>query len=103
MHKHINQGRADADHSHISARRLARMLLSKPDNLKAEHHDLLARLTAACPEMTQLATRIRTFAQLLKPHPGSADALELWITRTAQPICPICTPSPGAWSETSTL
>lgn len=54
LHKYINQGRADADHSHLSARRLARMLLTRPDNLKAEYRDLLARLTAACPEMTQL-------------------------------------------------
>ncbi|MFD9223532.1 ISL3 family transposase [Streptomyces sp. NPDC060064] len=81
LHKYINQGRADADRSHISARRLARMLLTRPDNLKAEHHELLARLTAACPEMTQLATRIRTFAQLLKPHPENADTLELWIVQ----------------------
>lgn len=75
LHKYINQGRADADRSHISPRRLARMLLSRPDGLKAEHHDLLTRLTAACPEMTQLAARIRTFAQLLVPDPGNADAL----------------------------
>ncbi|MFC4606277.1 transposase, partial [Streptomyces maoxianensis] len=81
LHKYINQGRVDADRSHISARRLARMLLTRPDNLKAEHHDLLARLTAACPEMTQLATRIRAFAQLLKPHPENADTLELWIAQ----------------------
>ncbi|MGW0750787.1 ISL3 family transposase [Streptomyces sp. NPDC002587] len=81
LHKYINQGRADADRSHISPRRLARMLLTRPDNLKAEHHDLLARLTAACPEMTHLATVIRTFAQLLKPQPENADMLELWITQ----------------------
>jgi hypothetical protein len=52
LHKYINQGRADADRSHISPRRFARMLLTRPDNLKAQHHDLLAQLTAACPEMT---------------------------------------------------
>lgn len=49
LHKYINQGRADAGRSHISARRLARMLLTRPDNLKAEHHDLLARLASASP------------------------------------------------------
>ncbi|MCX4821568.1 ISL3 family transposase [Streptomyces sp. NBC_01142] len=81
LHKYINQGRADADRSHISPRRFARMLLTRPDNLKAEHRHLLARLTAACPETTQLSACIRTFAQLLKPHPGNADALELWITQ----------------------
>jgi transposase len=57
------------------------MLLTRPDNLKAEHHDLLARLTAACPEMTQLAACIRDFAQLLTPHPANADTLQLWIAQ----------------------
>lgn len=57
------------------------MLLTRPDNLTSEHHGLLAWLTAACPEVTQLAAHIRTFAQLLKPHPGNADTLEFWIAQ----------------------
>lgn len=81
LHKYINQGRADADRSHISARRLARMLLTRPDNLKAEHHDLLARLTAACPELTQPAAHIETFAPLLKPQPEDADTLDQWVAQ----------------------
>lgn len=81
LHKYINQGRADADRSHISPRRLARMLLTRPDNLKTEHHDLLARLTAACPEMTQLAAHIADFAQLLTPREGNADGLSRWIVQ----------------------
>ena len=81
LHKYINQGRADADRSHISPRRLARMLLTRPDNLKAEQHELLAKLTAACPEMTQLALAIRDFAPLLTPHTDNADALMQWITQ----------------------
>jgi transposase len=81
LHKYINQGRADADRSHISPRRLARMLLTRPDNLKAEQHELLAKLTAACPEMTQLAAGIKDFAPLLAPHADNADALTRWITQ----------------------
>lgn len=81
LHKYINQGRADADRSHISPHRLARMLLTRPENLKTGHRDLLDQLTAACPEMTDLATAVRTFAQLLKPRPESADALDRWITQ----------------------
>jgi transposase len=81
LHKYINQGRADADRSHISPRRLARMLLTRPDNLKAEHQDLLARLTNACPEMTQLAAGIRDFAQLLTPRAENTDQLARWITQ----------------------
>ncbi|MFD4612836.1 ISL3 family transposase [Streptomyces sp. NPDC058440] len=80
LHKYINQGRADADRSHISPRRLARMLLTRPDNLKAEQHELLAKLTAACPEMAYLATGVRGFAPLLRPHADNADALTHWIT-----------------------
>lgn len=79
LHKYINQGRADADRSHISPRRLARMLLSRPDTLKPQHRDLLARLTAACPEMTHLATAVAGFAELLTPQPGNADQLSLWM------------------------
>ncbi|MEU5431738.1 transposase, partial [Streptomyces olivoreticuli] len=81
LHKYINQGRADAERSHISPRRLARMMLTRPDNLKAEQHALLNNLTAACPEMTQLATGIRDFAPLLAPHADNADALTHWITQ----------------------
>lgn len=70
LHKYIHQGRADADRSHISARRLARMLLTGPANLKAGQHDLLAKLIAFCIEMTELATCVRDFAPLLKPAAG---------------------------------
>ncbi|MFB9876990.1 ISL3 family transposase [Planobispora siamensis] len=81
LHKYINQGRADADRPHISPRRLASMILTRPDNLKTEHHDLLARLTAACPEMTELAVNIRDFAKLLTPRQGNADRLSAWIVQ----------------------
>ncbi|MFF8616466.1 ISL3 family transposase [Streptomyces sp. NPDC015350] len=81
LHKYIDQGRADADRSHIPPRRLARMLLTRPDNLKTEHHDLLARLTDACPEMTQLAARIADFAQLLTSREENADGLSRWIVQ----------------------
>jgi hypothetical protein len=86
LHKYINQRRADADRSHISPRRLARMLLTRPDNLKTEHHELLDKLTAACPEMTQLAVAVRRFAELLKPCADNADKLMRWIVqvRTAE-------------------
>ncbi|KYG51841.1 transposase [Streptomyces sp. WAC04657] len=81
LHKYINQGRADADRSHISPRRFAGMLLTRPDNPKTGHRDLLDRLTAACLEMTHLATAVRTFAPLLKPRPENADALDHWISQ----------------------
>ncbi|MEE4599135.1 ISL3 family transposase [Streptomyces sp. DSM 41524] len=88
LHKYINQGRADADRSHISPRRLARMLLTRPDNLKTEQHGLLAKLTASCPEMTQLAAGIRDFAPLLTPHADNADALTRWIAQVREADLP---------------
>jgi transposase len=57
------------------------MLLTRPDNLKPEQHELLAKLTAACPEMSQLASGIRDFAPLLTPHTDNADALTRWIAQ----------------------
>ncbi|NED53861.1 ISL3 family transposase [Micromonospora aurantiaca] len=81
LHKYINQGRADTDRSHISPRRLARMILTRPDNLKPEHQDLLARLTAACPEMTHLAAAVARFAEFLTPQPANTDRLSHWILR----------------------
>lgn len=81
LHKYINQGRADADRSHISHRRLARMLLTRPDNLKTEHRELLNKLTAACPEMMRLAACIRDFAGLLTPCADNADKLPRWIVQ----------------------
>lgn len=81
LHKYINQGRADADRSHISPRKLSRMLLTRPDNLRTEQHELLAKLTGSCPEMTQLATSIRDFAPLLAPHADNAHALTRWIAQ----------------------
>lgn len=99
--QHINQGRADADRSHISPRRLARMLLTRPDNLKAEHHELLTRLTAACTETTQLAPAVRNFVPLLSPHAGNADALTRWAPGSATPTCLTCMPLSEAWNETA--
>ncbi|MFC9079638.1 ISL3 family transposase [Streptomyces sp. NPDC057062] len=74
-------GCLNADRSHISPRRFARILLTRPDNLKAGQHELLAKHTAACSEMIQLATVIRDFAPLLTPHTDNADALTRWIAQ----------------------
>ncbi|KKD02010.1 transposase, partial [Streptomyces sp. WM6386] len=41
----------------------------------------MAKLTAACPEMIQLASGIRDFAPLLAPHAANADALSRWIVQ----------------------
>ena len=88
LHKYINQGRADAERSHITPRRLARMLLTRPDNLKPEQQHLLDRITAACPQMTQLADHIRTFAALLTPDTDNARRLDTWTTEVSHSDLP---------------
>jgi hypothetical protein len=83
LRKYVNQGRADADRSHIWPRRLARMLLARPDNLKAEHHELLAGTSPRSLRLTPTtSTRSRT------GQPGSAT-----------PTCLTCMPSPEVWNE----
>jgi transposase len=83
--QYIAQGRADADRPHLSPRRATRLLLTRPDALTASQQETLTGLTAACPEMTALASLVRSFATLLTPHPRNARRLQKWITaaRTA--------------------
>lgn len=65
--RYINQGRLDSDRPHLSPRRAARILLTRPDRLTGGQAETLARIRAACPEMTALASLIASFAVLLAP------------------------------------
>ncbi len=78
--RYVNQGRLEGDRPHLSPRQAARILLTKPDGLTAGQHETLAELTTACPEMTALASLIRSFAALLAPDPGNDGLLAQWIT-----------------------
>jgi transposase len=78
--RYVNQGRLDADRPHLSHRRAARIMLTRPDNLQAGQAETLAQLTTACPEMTALASLITSFAALLAPDPGNDARLRQWIT-----------------------
>jgi transposase len=80
LYRYITQGRVEADRPHLSPRRVARLLLTRPDALSDDQRALLAKLTAACPEMTSLAELIRSFATLLKPHPGNQARLSEWMS-----------------------
>ncbi|WP_455753761.1 ISL3 family transposase [Streptomyces hydrogenans] len=86
LYRYITQGRAEGDRPVTTPRWLARLLLTKPDHLRDKDASLLAELTAACPEMTQLALLIREFAQLLTPATGNDEKLTAWIAsvRAAQ-------------------
>lgn len=79
--RYLNQGRAEGDRPVTTPRRLARLLLTHPDHLRIKDTELLALLTAACPEMTQLTALIRDFAALLTPARGNEPKLTEWIAR----------------------
>ncbi len=78
--RYINQGRLEGSRPHLSPRRAARILLTKPERLTAGQQETLASLERACPEMTALAGLIRSFAGLLAPGPGNDTRLRRWIT-----------------------
>ena len=78
--RYLNQGRADAARSHLSPRKAAQLLLSKPENLTDGQRQTAGRLSSACPEMTALASLIRSFAVMLEPDPANEDGLRQWIT-----------------------
>jgi transposase len=78
--QYIAQGRADSDRPHLSPRRAARLLLTRPDGLTPGQREILTVITAACPEMTAAASLVRSFAALLTPHPRNARRLQKWIT-----------------------
>ncbi len=78
LYRYITQGRVESDRPHLSSRRVTRLLLTKPDALSDEQKALLSQLTATCPQMTDLARLVRSFAALLKPDPGNSTRLADW-------------------------
>jgi transposase len=79
LYRYITQGRVEGDRPPISPRSFARLLLTHPDKLTDKQIRLRDGLTAACPEMIDLAGLIATFANLLKPRPGNDVLLDGWI------------------------
>jgi transposase len=77
--RYINQGRLEGSRPHLSPRRAARILLTKPDRLTAGQQETLTSLEGACSETTALAGLIRSFAALLAPDPGNDTRLRQWI------------------------
>jgi transposase len=84
LYRYITQGRVEDDRPGTSPRRLARLLLSRPDTLRPDQQELLAKTTSACPEMSRIAALVRVFAQLLTPADGNADRLQEWISTAEQ-------------------
>jgi transposase len=80
LYRYITQGRVESERSHLSPRRVTRLLVTKPENLSEKDQQLVGRLTATCPEMTALIELTGAFAQLLQPAPQNAGLLDEWIT-----------------------
>lgn len=78
--RYLTQGRAEADRPHLSSRRAARLLLTRPAALTAGQHETVADLASSCPEMSALASLVRFFAGLLVPQPENCGLLQQWIT-----------------------
>jgi transposase len=76
--RYLNQGRHLDDHPHLSPRRAARLLLTRPENLTERQRERVESLSAACPEMTALATAVRSFATLLAPCKDNPTRLAAW-------------------------
>ena len=51
--RYLNQGRADSDRPHMAPRKATQILLTRPDNLTDGQRETAARLSSACPEMTE--------------------------------------------------
>jgi transposase len=87
--RYINQGRLDSDRPHLSPRRAARILLTRPDRLTGGQAGTRARLEAACPEMTALTALISSFAGMLAPARENGTGLHRWITAAREADLPI--------------
>lgn len=103
LYRYITQGRAEGDRPVITPRRLARLLLTRPDRLREADTTLLQELAVICPEPAQLARLVSVFAELLTPAAGNDAKLAAWLTDARPLTCPTCTASPTALSSTARL
>jgi hypothetical protein len=76
--RYLNQGRADAERTPPSPRRLVSWLMSRPVNLPTHRHSHLNELLATCAGLNVLAQRISQFAGLLTGRRG--EDLDAWMT-----------------------
>ena len=98
--RYITQGRVEADRPHLSTKRVARLLLTRPAALSSSQQALLGELTTACPEMTSLARLTGSFAALLRPDPENETRRKDWIQAARAATCRSFTLSPAAWTWT---
>lgn len=78
--RYITQGRAEGDKPVTTPQRFARLLLTRPENLRDKDTALLRELVKVCPELSELTRLTGEFAQLLTPAKGNDAKLTDWIT-----------------------
>ncbi|MGA5442321.1 ISL3 family transposase [Streptomyces griseoincarnatus] len=78
--RYITQGRAEGDKPVTTPQRFARLLLTRPENLRDKDTALMRELVKVCPELTELTHLTGEFAQLLTPVEGNDAKLTDWIT-----------------------
>ncbi len=83
--RYLNQGRAEDKQQHLSPRRAARLLLTRPANLTDRQRERLDQLAGACPEITALRGLVDAFAALLTPGQSNPARLQEW-THAARSI-----------------
>ena len=81
LYRYLNQGRAEGSRSVTTPQRAARLLLTKPENLRTKDTELRDLITAACPQMAELALLVNVFAAMLTPTAGNDTKLTAWISR----------------------
>lgn len=80
LYRYLNQDRAEASRPVTTPQHGTRLLLTKPENLRSKDTELRDLITAAGPQMTELARLVTTFASLLTPTAGNDTKLTLWIS-----------------------
>jgi transposase len=76
--RYLNQGRAHAEQTSPSPRRLVSWIMTLPADLPEHERGHLDELLAACPHLTVLAEQVRAFAELLTTRRGTD--LEGWMS-----------------------
>ena len=79
LYRYLSQGRAEGPRPVTTPQRAVRLLLTKPGNLRTKDTELRDLITAACPQMTELARLVNAFAALLTPTAGNDAKLTAWI------------------------
>lgn len=79
LRRYLNQGRAEDKQQHLSPRRAARLLLTRPANLTDRQRERLHQIADACPEIAAVRSLVAAFAALLTPEQDNPARLQAWM------------------------